>query len=57
MINSRAISFWVIGALCIFFGTLIAGNIEPESLGATMESAIIAYIIAFILILIDITMI
>jgi len=52
MINNRAVAFWFIGTLCIFFGSLIAGNVEPEALGATMESAILAYIIAFILILI-----
>lgn len=52
MINTRAVGFWFIGTLCIFFGALIVGNVEPEALGATMESAIVAYIIAFILILI-----
>lgn len=51
MTNRKAIIFWFIGAVSVFFGALIAGNIEPEALGATIESVTIAYIISFILIL------
>ena len=50
MTNLRSISFWMIGSICLFFGVLITGNIEPEALGATPESVILAYIIGFILI-------
>ena len=52
MANIRALMFWVIGSVCIFFGALIAGNIEPEIIGATTVSVILSYIISFILILI-----
>ncbi len=52
MTNTRALAFWAIGAVCVFFGALIAGNIEPEVLGATTPSVILSYIVAFILILI-----
>lgn len=52
MTNTRALAFWVIGAVCIFFGSLIAGNIEPEVLGATSSSVILSFVISFILILI-----
>ncbi len=49
---NRSILFWVVGSLCIFFGSLIAGSVEPSALGASTESVVIAYIIAFILILV-----
>jgi hypothetical protein len=52
MTSARSIGFWIIGSLCVFFGALIAGSVKPEVLGATTESVILAYIIAFILILI-----
>ena len=52
MTTNRVIGFWVIGAICIFFGSLIAGSVEPSALGATAESVILAYIISFILILV-----
>ena len=52
MADTRALAFWAIGALCIFFGALIAGNIEPEVLGATTWSVILSFIVSFILILI-----
>ncbi len=52
MASRRALGFWLIGAICVFFGALIAGNIEPETLGATFESVILAYVISFILILV-----
>lgn len=51
MVNWRSIGFWFIGTFCVFFGVLIAGNIEPSTLGATTESVALAYIISFILIL------
>jgi hypothetical protein len=50
--TSRSIGFWIIGSICVFFGALIAGSVRPDVLGATTESIILAYIIAFILILI-----
>jgi hypothetical protein len=52
MTNRKAMLFWFIGAICVFFGALIAGAIEPEALGATVESVTLAYIISFVLILI-----
>jgi hypothetical protein len=52
MATRRAIGFWLIGTVCIFFGALIAGSIEPEVLGATLESVILAYVISFVLILV-----
>jgi hypothetical protein len=52
MTNWRAIGFWLIGTICVFFGALIAGNVDPAALGATTLSVALAYIIAFILILI-----
>ncbi len=52
MTNNRALAFWVIGAVCIFFGALIAGNIEPEVLGATTGSVILSFLVSFILILV-----
>jgi len=51
MADPRAIGFWFIGAICVFFGSLIAGSVDPSALGATTLSVAIAYIIAFILIL------
>ncbi|MFQ6020916.1 MAG: hypothetical protein ACE5J4_02770 [Candidatus Aenigmatarchaeota archaeon] len=52
MADWRAIGFWLIGTILIFFGSLIAGSVEPEALGATTVSVILAYIIAFVMILI-----
>ena len=52
MTNTRALAFWAIGAVCIFFGILIGGNIEPEVLGASTISVILSYIISFMLIMI-----
>ena len=52
MVSQRAIIFWVAGTLLVFFGVLIAGNIEPAALGATNESVWLAYIISFLLLLI-----
>jgi len=52
MTNTRALAFWVIGAVCVFFGSLIAGNIEPEVLGASPASVGLSFLISFLLILI-----
>lgn len=52
MTNTRALAFWTIGAVCIFFGALVAGNIEPEVLGATPGSVMLSFLISFILIMI-----
>lgn len=51
MTTARAIGFWLIGTVCIFFGALIAGSVQPVA-GATTESMALAYIIAFVLLLI-----
>lgn len=52
MTTARAVGFWIIGTVCIFFGALIAGTVEPDVLGATTESVLLAYIISFVLLLI-----
>lgn len=52
MADPRSICFWIIGAICIFVGTLIAGGIDTSVLGATTTSVAMAYIISFVLILI-----
>ena len=49
MPDQKSIIFWIIGTVCIFFGSLISGSVEPEALGATMESVILAYLIGIIL--------
>lgn len=49
---SRAIAFWIVGSICVFLGTMVAGAVEPSAIGATWWSILIAYIIAFVLILI-----
>jgi len=51
MADPRTLGFWFIGSICIFFGSLIAGSVEPSALGTTTTSVILAYVIAFILIL------
>lgn len=52
MTTGRAIGFWIVGSVCVFFGALIAGAVEPSALGATFETVALAYIIAFVLILV-----
>lgn len=52
MTSARSVGFWIIGSICVFFGALIAGSVRPETLGATGESVVLAYIISFILILV-----
>lgn len=52
MTSNRAIGFWVVGAVCVFLGALIAGAVDPSVLGATMATTFIAYIISFVMILI-----
>jgi len=49
-VNWKAIGFWLIGSLLVFFGALIVGNIDPTALGASSASVIVSYIIGFILI-------
>lgn len=51
MTRMRAIAFWLIGTICVFFGSLIAGSVEIGSVGATSLSVTFAYIIAFVMIL------
>jgi len=52
MADPRSIVFWIIGAICIFVGALIAGSVDPSVLGATTTSVAVSYIISFVLILI-----
>ncbi len=51
MSDPRTIVFWIIGAICVFVGSLIAGAVDPSVLGATTTSVAVSYIISFILIL------
>ncbi len=50
MADIRTIAFWLIGTLCIFFGALIAGSVEPV-VGSTAGSITMAYALSFILLL------
>ena len=50
MADIRTIVFWLIGTVCIFFGALISGSVEP-TIGSTTTSIMMAYALAFILIL------
>ncbi|OGI11658.1 hypothetical protein A3K64_00900 [Candidatus Micrarchaeota archaeon RBG_16_36_9] len=50
MADIRTIIFWLIGTVCVFFGALIAGSVEPVT-GSTTASIIMAYALSFILIL------
>ena len=50
MADIRTIVFWLIGTVCVFFGSLIAGSVEP-AVGSTDASIMMAYSLAFILIL------
>lgn len=52
MADLRSLIFWFIGAICVFIGALIAGNIDPSVLGSTTTSVAVSYIISFVLILI-----
>ncbi len=49
---TRAVGFWIVGALFIFLGAMIAGSVEPYAYAATTSGVVISYIIAFVLILI-----
>jgi len=50
MADIRTLVFWLIGTICIFFGALIAGSVEPV-VGSTTVSIVMAYSLAFILVL------
>jgi hypothetical protein len=52
MTDPRSIVFWIIGAICVFVGALIAGSVDPSVLGATTTAVAVSYIISFVLILI-----
>ncbi len=52
MVDLKSVLFWFVGTVCIFFGSLIAGAVDPTALGSTSYSVIAAYVIAFVLILI-----
>ena len=52
MADPRSIVFWIIGAICVFVGALIAGSVDPSVLGATTTTVAVSYIVAFVLILI-----
>ena len=50
MPRKRSIAFWILGSVCIFFGVLMAAAVVGYQ-GISPE-AIIAYIIAFVLIVV-----
>lgn len=49
--RTKTIVFWLLGALSIMLGAMIAGNANPTDIGATGLSYSIALIISFVLIL------
>jgi hypothetical protein len=49
--RSRAISFWIVGSIAIFFAFLIFSTASPAELGSNAVSILLAYIVAFVLIL------
>jgi hypothetical protein len=51
MADIRTILFWLIGTTCIFFGSLIAGSVEPV-IGSSAASIVMAYGLSFMLIMI-----
>ena len=51
MADIRTILFWLIGTTCLFFGSLIAGSVEPV-IGSNPASITMAYGLSFMLILI-----
>lgn len=48
--NWKMVSFWILGALCIMLGSLIAGNAE-RALGSGDSAFFTALLIAFVLFL------
>jgi len=48
--NWKVVIFWILGAVCITFATMIAGNLDM-GLGVTEESFLFALGIAFFLML------
>jgi hypothetical protein len=50
MADIRTIIFWLIGTVCVFFGALIAGSVQPV-VGSTAASIMMAYALSFILVL------
>ena len=51
MADSRTIVFWIIGSICVFVGSLLAGTVDPSVLGANTGSVLMTYLVSFILIL------
>jgi hypothetical protein len=50
--RGRAVSFWIVGAIAMFFAFLIFSTASPTELGSNTANIILAYIIAFVLILV-----
>lgn len=48
--NWKMVSFWILGALCILLGAMIAGNAE-KSLGTGDSAFFTALLVAFVLML------
>jgi hypothetical protein len=50
--RSKAAGFWIIGSIAIFFAILFFTTAQPSELGSNASMVILAYIVAFVLILI-----
>jgi len=49
--NWKIITFWILGAICILFGSMIAGHLE-KTLGVTELGYFLALLVSFVLFLI-----
>ncbi|MEM5882728.1 MAG: hypothetical protein QXQ77_00605 [Candidatus Aenigmatarchaeota archaeon] len=49
--NWKIVTFWVLGAICILFASMIAGHLE-KGLGVSDMSFSLALLVAFILFLV-----
>ena len=48
--NWKMVFFWVLGTVCVLFGSMIAGHLE-KTLGVDDLSYVLALFVAFVLIL------
>lgn len=46
----KMVSFWILGTICILFGSMIIGHLE-KTIGVTDLSYLIAWLISFVLFL------
>lgn len=50
--HARTIAFWILGSLCILFGSMIGSQATPDTVGASGTSYVISLIVAFLLVLV-----